>query len=203
MKLKKALDLSILRAGIKSNPKFKEAMEILVRRQRGRQDTTFSRIARILNEAGMDGWSNEMLNKFFTFLQNSHAGVIVMSEIKRVRMNGRLVVDENAEVVPSPRFLWAYNLQSVAAAALGMPEVDPEVREAPTPRRQLPKLAEIMTPVVNRSAAMKPKAQSNIATMEDGKTGRITFQRGGMEFEIDLDKVPQDAVKIVRFSLHR
>lgn len=197
----KSVDVEVLQKYMKTAPKFQEAMQILAKRKRGRGDTSFMRIKRMLNEGGMEGWTFEELKKFFSVLEEAGAGRVV----------GGATIDR-------ARFVWTFHLQSVACAALGLPipprtkrdgtpivdedEAEGEFRPAPTPKRVLPKITEPTPPVAIRTPRTTPAYAAPAApiqgTVEGGNV--LVFNRGGMELEIDLTMVPKDAIRIRRLA---
>ncbi len=108
----KEINVDGLKGHAKKSKKFKEVMQFLAKRERGRRDTTFSRFKRVLVEGGLKGFSYEDLEEFFSALQEAGAGQII----------------NRSDDVHKARFVWEFNLRSVARAALGLP--DPEYKSA-------------------------------------------------------------------------
>lgn len=181
MNIVKGVDVPAIRAAIKKNPRFEEAMRILSTRERGRQDTSFRRIKRMLDEGGAKDWTIQEVEKFFKMLQAAGAGRTVFGQ-------GR------------PRFVWEFHLQSVACAALGITEPKRtrkdgtviamskgQMRRPTPPRAELPRLDESpvtpVTPVTPVIAMAKPGSQV------------ITLSRAGFELKVDLATLNEQGAK--------
>lgn len=179
----KALDVPKLQAGVRKNPKFQQALRILATRKRGRQDTTFRRIKRLLDLGGMKDWSQKELRQLFELLQDAGAGRIVFG-------------------TKTPRFIWTFHLQSVARAALGMTEdkrfrkdgseiLEDGMRKPSPPRVELPRIEGVTTePVVAQT-----QVSTDAAPVTSPDKQMVTIKRKGMEFELDLAKMTPDSCR--------
>jgi hypothetical protein len=207
------VDVKSLRRGVRTSRKFKEIAKVLSRRERGRDDTSFDRIRRMLSEGGMKNVTDEELEGFFAVLEGAGAGKLVHS-------------DETGY-----RFMWAFHLRSVACAALGIPEpgrfkkngkmVKPakgEVRPKNPPRKHYPRIDEPTRPVmmaVRRAPPTPAKPYDTSSTdtpsFEEAVTGVsvpsetlragdkvVSIVIGSAEFELDLAKVPSEALTFLR-----
>lgn len=192
-----ALDTTMLKTHVKSNPRFKEAMTCLSKRERSWSSTSFQRMFRMMQEGGLEGLSKPELNNFFEVLQSAGAGYVAL---------GR-----------TPRFLWNFDLRSVALAALGLPDEHgnniraDRVPPAPEKRRQpLPKITEATYPVdTPRSKAVESRKRllsnrrdnSHLAATSgiDADSSVVIIQLGVAVFELDVTKVPKGAFKLIRF----
>lgn len=135
------LDVARLRNVVNANPRYKAIFEMYLERQRGRQDSTPSRMRRVLRETGKGDYPLAELTKFYQDMQEAGAG--------------RWVSGRNGQ---EGRFVWGFHLVSVAEAVLNRKApvtAESEQREqekinaitrpgglrpAPEPRSRLPKI---------------------------------------------------------------
>lgn len=164
------VDTGKLRSIVVSMPKAKALFEYLTSRKRGRQDTSFRRITRMLREQKGVSFSQQELVQIFSGLQEAGAGRIVFSRNRPAR------------------FVWDFHLDSVANAALGS---SAEIRRSPKPRVVLPRIeAAASAPTQVKEA---PVLQGLTTSLPAG-TGRvITIKRPGYEVNLPLDLTPAQA----------
>lgn len=184
-----SVNIERLKEASDSNPKYKAIFELFGERQRGRQDTTMPRIRRVLKDKHVDITIQE-LAEFFRLAQEANAG----------RWH-------QGRSVSSGRFVWNYNLKSVADVVNG--KAIP-IRNAPKAKHRLPKVEiELATPVIEAQPATPARGD---ITLPEGVTPLASFvaesfptpgvqhrtvlvRKGGLEIEIHMDELTQEDLK--------
>lgn len=183
-----SVNIELLKQASDSNPKYKAIFELFGERQRGRQDTTMPRIRRVLKDKHVDITLQE-LAEFFRLAQGANAG----------RWH-------QGRSVSSGRFVWNYNLKSVADVVNG--KATP-IRNAPKAKHRLPKIdielgtpviEEVSTPIngdVTPSEGTPTLAQfAAEAFPTPGAQHRtVLVRKGGLEIEIHMDELTQEDLK--------
>jgi len=192
--MQKTINTVALRKAVENNPRYQEALDILARRARGRNNISFRRLRRLLAEHGKE-WTQDQTKALFLALQDAGAGRIVYSD------------------KTTPRFFWDFHLTSVACAALNRPEPvrakkdgtpietpEGELRKPSPPRITLPRVVGDSTPVAatvsEPTQAEEPKALSHVG----GDV--VEIRRPGMRVEVDLSKMsPAECRQITELLL--
>jgi hypothetical protein len=127
------LDIGRLKEVVAENPRYRAIFETYLERQRGRQDSTPSRMRRVLRETNKGDYPLDELAQFFEDMQETGAG--------------RWIAGRNGK---EGRFAWGFHLVSVAEAVLDRKAPvtavpmekaeEPGIRPAPVPRKRLPKV---------------------------------------------------------------
>lgn len=185
MQTQKPVNFELIQQSLNAAPKFKDALQLFANRERGRQDTTFRRLKRLLDTNGMKAWTAAEIQQFFEMLQAAGAGRIVYGS-------------------KTPRIIWDWHLNSIACKALGLPETMRERKDGtpipasaeslrkPTPaRRPVPRLLSPAIPVL-----MKAKAPT-VVPIKAPKAGSeiITLRGKGIEIEVDLASMTPEGCK--------
>lgn len=126
MQTTKGLDILQLRKACAKNHKVRKLFEIYSKREKGRQDCTVPRIRRLMKESGTDLTLDE---------------AIAIMKLWEKAGAGRYVRGDRDQ---DNRFLWTWDIPSVATRVLSPPAPDgvrpAEIRPAPKTRVKLPKL---------------------------------------------------------------
>lgn len=171
-----AIDASRVKTLPSEMPIAADVFDIYKDRERGRQDTSFPRISRLLAEKG----KKYSMKDWISFCK-------AMEEAKV----GRLVYSRNK----APRFIWHYNLKSVARFALGLAQEDGRIEKQNPPRVVLPKVL-VVDPSQN---VQKPKTVLGIKPGSSEEEVTIKTPHG-YEVTLPLDLTP-DQTKVAAILL--
>lgn len=181
-------DLPAVVVALKKNPRFLQAMKVLAGRQRAHSSSAFHKFRRDLNSTyGTEAYSYEDIAEFFKMLQS--AGI------------GDLHVYKDAD----PEFAWnlyyldfAKDMVKLASGSGSVKGALPEAYRASELRpKPAPRLLTPTAPVIAALEAQAAPIATSAAVSSDG-AGTILVNIRGMEFELDLSKVPADLLKFRR-----
>lgn len=168
------INIPAIATALRAKPDWMEAMKILASRRRINDESNFYRMQRTFREApGAARWSFEDLADFFKMLQDAGAGELQLEESS------------------NPKFCWAMRFDELASSVLSASNGKGAALNASMDRpAPLPKLLTPTAPVIATEA---PRASNGIL---GGET--IVVQMRGIEFELDLSKVPPESLKVRR-----
>lgn len=183
------VNLPGIQARASQDPRFRELMTYLSERGRARGKTSYFRARRVLNMGREAGWTYDELDQYFSILEDEGAG-----EVDRPR-DGKL---EKAYV------RWNVDLKSLGKAALEKKKSKIELEPLSVPNRKLPEVTQADVVTLDRDnhvvSAQATRSESRSLPPSSRPTSdhlaRVAYR--GFEFEIDLDKVPNELMKFIR-----
>ncbi len=176
------IDIVKIREAVADMPIASDVLSMFKDRTRGRQDSSFRRIMRLLGEQGKKH-RREDLAQFFAVMQEAGAGRLIFSKNK------------------DPRFIWTFNLKSIARAALAKGSVRSKVELQAGPRVSLPEVGA-------RVAAALPREDEDLPPVSREThvdSGAMIVRRAGFEVTLPLDLTPEQAkaAQILLSGLHQ
>lgn len=168
------LNMSLVRDAVEEMPVARDAMSLWKERARGRQESSVPRIMRMLGPLG-NKYRKEDVVKFLKAMDAAGAGRLVFSK-------GKL-----------PRFIWDYNLKSLAKAALSTSKRWSVDRQAP-PKTVLPDVTPDSVKGSPQAAQPSPVPyRSRVTSDTDGSAMLIRNTKSGFEVTLPLDLTPAQA----------
>lgn len=193
--MERTVDYEKVKAVVNASPIARDALMLLYSRPRGRQDTSVHRLCRLLRREGKKFTAKE-IEALLIGLQAAGAGRIVFNKNKPARL------------------VWTYNLRSVAAFALGLPQPQSKAKNAPkvpnstiqkqpAQRVRLPALAPTEAPGVQPQTVAPPLVERRQHQVHsDPVTRTMIIRRNGIEFVVPLDATPAEADAVNKIMLH-
>lgn len=178
-----SVNIDRLKEATQSNPKFKAIFEVYSERQRGRQDSTLPRIRRVMKDKHVDISAQE-LAEFFRLTQEAHAGKW-----------------QQGRKANTGRFIWNYNLKSVADAVLGRTS---QLKSAPKAKHRLPNITveQIATPVIPEEPSPLVQFAAEAFPINPVQHRTLIVRKAGIEVEIHLDELTDADLKSTALLLN-
>lgn len=179
------LNLDLIKSEITKLPKLKELLEIFASRQRGRQDTRYRRLSRMFFLTHNVIMTRDEFTKIFDLFQKAGVGKIIQG-INRSDI----------------KFVWSYNLTSVACAVLGVPDPRPLKDKNGNHKAEVSVRPQVVTkpalPRLVTTTRVPQVSPNNIKEEITKKVNQIVkIRRNGYEFEVNLDNMNPNSCKFV------